>query len=782
MFKVSGDSDKIDEAPFICREIQKAHSPGIFYAVNPLNYSFTLLLIELSIIVLVTCTLRFLLRPLRQPRIVSEILGGIIIGPSVLGRNEAFAKYVFPDNATHVFKNIGLIGFLYFLFLAGVKMDLSILKKTGKKQWYTVGFGIAVPLFVVLSIAIDIWKSLDKALKRVHVIGGLASAFAITSFPVLYQVIKELNLLGSDVGQLALSTVMASDLIGITFLIAFEAARGSEAEAHHGLWVVLSMVGILGLIGGLRAAMNWIVRTTPEGKPVEQAYVVSILVSVMVVAFISDITGVSLVNGPLWLGLAVPDGPPLGATLVERTETFITELLMPFSYAFVGMYTDVFTLPGHWSSLLPILAMAVAAYLAKVVTTTLVSRYFEIPIRDGITLGLIMSLRGQVELLVFMHWMDLKIIEVPSFTVLVLLAVMMTGIATPLISILNDPTRPYMINKRRAIQYTPPNAELHIVACVHDQESVAGFINLLDVSNPTVNSPFTLYALHLIELAGRATPVFIDLQSPAHSSEQASFNPIHHALTFFQASRGEHVQFQLFRAITPARAMFHDICRLALKKKAVLIILPFKKEDWDGRTEVMDYGGLQAVNSNVLAHAPCSVGILVDKGAFQSRHVNFPTPRTAAAQHHFAVLFLGGSDCREALAYADRMAGNPDVWLTAIRFLSQNGEGDDEMEKKLDDGLVTWFWMKNEANEQVIYKEVVVRNGADTVGAIRAMNNNRYFDLWIVGRKNGINPVLLSGLSDWSQNHELGVIGDYIAAVDQSSNASVLVVQQQVLR
>ena len=73
----------------------------------------------------------------------------------------------------------------------------------------------------VASIAITIQKSLDKGLSKGPVIGGLASAFAITSFPVLHQVIKELNLLSSEVGKLALSTVLVSDVIGIIEMLSY---------------------------------------------------------------------------------------------------------------------------------------------------------------------------------------------------------------------------------------------------------------------------------------------------------------------------------------------------------------------------------------------------------------------------------------------------------------------------------------------------------------------------------------------------------------------------------
>ncbi|KAK4412515.1 Cation/H(+) antiporter 24 [Sesamum alatum] len=111
------------------------------------------------------------------------------------------------------------------------------------------------------------------------------------------------------------------------------------------------------------------------------------------------------------------------------------------------------------------------------------------------------------------------------------------------------------------------------------------------------------------------------------------------------------------------------------------------------------------------------------------------------------------------------MAASPEISLTVVRFLSNEDEGDDELEKKLDDGLVTWFWVKNEGNDRVVYREVVVKNGEETISAIHGMNNDSC-DLWIMGRKHGINHVLLQGLSNWSEETELGVIGDYVASVD----------------
>ncbi|CAK9174219.1 unnamed protein product [Ilex paraguariensis] len=766
MVEVS-ETDLINQVPVICGRTHRSHPFGIFYGDNPLDYSFPLVLLEISTVVMITRIVRHLLKPLKQPRVVSEIIGGIIIGPSILGSNKKFSTYVFPENTEYVLKNVGVLGLMYFMFLSGVKMDLTTIKKTGKKEWYIALLGVVVPLMTASSIALVYRKSFHKELAKSSSIWGVSTTLSITAFPVLYTIIRELNLLNSEIGRMALSTAVISDVIGINGIIVFEAAKQGEVKTTAALWYMISFVVVMtSIFGGIRQSMIWIVRTTPEGKPVEQIYIIAILLGVVVVGFVTDMCGLAIANGPLWLGLAVPDGPPLGATLVERSETIIMELLMPFSFSYVGLYTDVFSMTGLWSSLKPLFFMALAGQLTKIVVIVVVSHFFDMPLSDAVAFSLIMSVRGQVELLM---------ITKPYFTMMVLLTTAMTAVATPFICILYDPTRPYMVNTKRSIQHSPSNREIHIVACIHDQESVAGFINLLEISNPTLSSPICVHVLRLIELVGRATPLFIDHENQDQASEQTSFNSIHNALKHFQEYRGEYVKIHSFTSVSPKKSMYQDICELALAKKASLVILPLFKEI--GRTDMRE--GVQFVNLDVLAHAPCSVGLLVDKGPLRNQPMN---SYRRASKHHIAVLFMGGADSREALVYADRMAGSPDVFLTVLRFLSHNNLRDVGMEKKLDDGLVTWFWMKNEGNNQVIYREITVKNGEETVAAIRAMNNEHY-DLWIVGRNRGINQALILGLSTWSENiDELGVMGDYVASMDFDSTASVLVVQQQVLR
>ncbi|KAL8531223.1 hypothetical protein ACS0TY_008013 [Phlomoides rotata] len=763
--------DLIKKGLVVCREKRNDHSVGVFYGLNPLDFSFPLFLLQLSSLIILTHLVRFILRPLRQPKVVSEILGGIILGPSVLSRSKKFQAYMFPWSGDFVIKNLGLVGFMYFLFLSGVKTDIMVIKRARKKHWCIGLLGVLLPLVCSLSVALAQRKSLDKQLGSISSIWGMSISFTTAAFPVLYPIIKELNLLSSGIGRMALTTAVISDVIGLNALLVFETWKQGEHKPIIALWYIISFVIIAGtFIGGARQGMMWIIRTTPEEKAVDQVYVVGILVGVLVCGLISGIFGLTVANGPLWLGLAVPDGPPLGAILVERTESIVKNLLMPFSFMYMGMIIDFSSMVSQWSHVQPLVFMVVSSYLVKMVSTLVASRYFKMTIRDSLTLSLVISLKGEVEILLFIHLVELKVIGRPHFTFMVLSATAMTALATPLISILYDPTRPYLMNKRRNIQHTPPNTELHIVACIHGEENLSGLMKLLEISNPDVNSPLTVYALCLVELVGRSNPVLIDHDNEETVPNQCTSSSIHNALKNFQEARDESIKIFSYTTITSRKSMYQDICGLALSKKACLIILPYYKPKKNNRRTT--------VNSNVLLHAPCSVAILLDK----SPHQNLVHGVLRSSMHRMVVLFLGGADAREALTYADRMAERIAVSLTVVRFLAHDNEGDDEMEKKLDDGLVTQFWVKREGNERVVYREVVVKNGEETIAAIQGMKKDIY-DLWIVGRRNGINPVLLKGLSNWSdQNNELGVIGEYVASVDFDSTSSVLAVQQQILR
>ncbi|KAG6775306.1 hypothetical protein POTOM_018750 [Populus tomentosa] len=180
-------------------------------------------------------------------------------------------------------------------------------------------------------------------------------------------------------------------------------------------------------------------------------------------------------------------------------------------------------------------------------------------------------------------------------------------------------------------------------------------------------------------------------------------------------------------------------CNLAEEKLVVLIIIPFHKQQTvDGGMEVTN-PAFRMVNQNVLAKAPCSIGILVERRLSGSTYLT-----SNQASHHIAVLFIGGTYDREALSYA---------WSVRIHKSLENlidsgmltVERENKKEKNLDEEHVNEFRIQTAHDGSIRYNEKVVNN---------------------------------AGLADWSECTELGAIGDLLASSDFAATVLVLVVQQ----
>ncbi|KAF5183274.1 Cation/H(+) antiporter, partial [Thalictrum thalictroides] len=164
------------------------------------------------------------------------------------------------------------------------------------------------------------------------------------------------------------------------------------------------------------------------------------------------------------------------------------------------------------------------------------------------------------------------------------------------------------------------------------------------------------------------------------------------------------------------------------------------------------------MNCNILEKAPCSVGIFIDRKVLHGS-VSVLKSQTL---YLVAVLYMGGNDDGETLAYGARMAEHPQVNLTVIRFLQFGC--DSARERKLDNDVTDEFKRKNAHNNRIKYREEVLRDGEGVAAVIRELGN--IFNLMMVGRHHKADSRLLSGLNEWNECPELGIVGDMLASPD----------------
>lgn len=370
---------------------------------------------------------------------------------------------------------------------------------------------------------------------------------------------------------------------------------------------------------------------------------------------------------------------------------------------------------------------------------------------------------------------------------MVVAVLVMTMVVTPA-AIWFKPTNHALPYKRRTIQKAKVEEELRVLACIYNTRNVPSIINLLRTSNSSSKSPISVFALQLVELVGRAATMLVvhnarkvGPRNPSHIEAQA--DQIISAFDNYEL-RSDGVRTQTITARCAYTTMDVDICSIARDKRAVLIIIPFHRQQTMGG-EMEDISpALRGVNEGVMECAPCSVGIIIDRGYVETRD----------HAHNIAMLFFGGPDDREALAYGWRMADGSSAKLTVVRFIpSSEAEAlnpvdpseiyhvsldvDLEREKLLDDDYLGKFRTATENEKNINYYELVLNDEEEAIKAIKSMDENNH-DLYIVGKGQGMVTPLTAGLADWCDCPELGPIGDLLVTSEFESQFSVLVMQQ----
>lgn len=159
-----------------------------------------------------------------------------------------------------------------------------------------------------------------------------------------------------------------------------------------------------------------------------------------------------------------------------------------------------------------------------------------------------------------------------------------------------------------------------------------------------------------------------------------------------------------------------------------------------------------------------------------------------------AVIFIGGKDDREALAYAGRVARHPGVKLSVIRFLvdadAENAArragtyrisvAEQEEEMRQDDECFAYFYERHVAGGHVAYVEKHLASSSETYSTLKSLEGQ--YALIIVGRGGKVNSVLTFGMNDWQQCPELGPIGDILSGSEFSVRTSVLIIHQHNLK
>ncbi|AEE34204.1 cation/H+ exchanger 16 [Arabidopsis thaliana] len=772
--------------------MMKTTSNGVFDGESPLDFAFPLVILQICLVVAVTRSLAFLLRPMRQPRVVAEIIGGILLGPSALGRITSYKNSIFPARSLTVLDTLANLGLLLFLFLVGLEIDLTSLRRTGKKAISIAAAGMLLPfgMGIVTSFAFPEASSSGDNSKVLPFIIFMGVALSITAFGVLARILAELKLLTTDLGRISMNAAAINDVAAWVLLALAVSLSGDRNSPLVPLWVLLSGIAfVIACFLIVPRIFKFISRRCPEGEPIGEMYVCVALCAVLLAGFATDAIGIHAIFGAFVMGVLFPKGH-FSDAIVEKIEDLVMGLLLPLYFVMSGLKTDITTIQGvkSWGRLALVI---VTACFGKIVGTVSVALLCKVRLRESVVLGVLMNTKGLVELIVLNIGKDRKVLSDQTFAIMVLMAIFTTFITTPIVLALYKPSETTQTHSsvsyknrkhRRKIENDEEGEkmqQLKVLVCLQSSKDIDPMMKIMEAtrgSNET-KERFCVYVMHLTQLSER--PSSIRMVQKVRSNGLPFWNKKREnssavTVAFEASSKLSSVSVRSVTAISPLSTIHEDICSSADSKCTAFVILPFHKQwrslEKEFETVRSEY---QGINKRVLENSPCSVGILVDRGLGDN---NSPV-----ASSNFSlsvnVLFFGGCDDREALVYGLRMAEHPGVNLTVVVISGPESARFDRLEAQetslcsLDEQFLAAI--KKRANA-ARFEERTVNSTEEVVEIIRQFYE---CDILLVG-KSSKGPMVSRLPVMKIECPELGPVGNLIVSNEISTSVSVLVVQQ----
>ncbi|KAH7288739.1 hypothetical protein KP509_31G039500 [Ceratopteris richardii] len=678
------------------------------------------------------------------------------------------------------------------MFLVGLELDLKAIRRSGKTAFIVAFAGITAPFVAGIGVSTVLHRTLSTGASFAPFVTFMGVPLSITAFPVLARILAERKLFKTELGRVVLPSAAINDVSAWILLATGVALNGKGKDPVIPAYVLLCCIGyVLFLLFIVRRGLEWIARRASEEEGASELSICITILGVLIAGFTTDTIGIHPLFGAFVYGIMVPKEGRFVHILVEKIEDFVTVLMLPLFFASSGLKTNLATINSLRSVGFLILLVA-TAFFCKVTATIVAAVSLGIDLRTSFAFGFLMNTKGLVELIVLNIGKDLGVFDDQTFALLVLMCLILLFFTTPAVMALYKPARDQTPCQNKSMESSSKKkrGELRILTCIQGTRGFLGMLNLVEACRSSRKSALKLYVVHLTQLSSR--------MSSAMTMSRAAQSDVCHeedqSLIALQVyGRLTKTPLKLLRAISQLEDMHVDVCNLAMEKRATLLIMPlnmFQRED--GTVEYANQL-LVKLTQRVLQYAPCSVGIYVDKGLWGSMELS-----EASGDHKVAMIFFGGPDDREALAFAFRIAEHPSVKLFVTRFICEEHVEDDIGHViELDNHQKTCVLSDKKLDEEslaplrepkglvkvcdISYKEVPYDgNPVSAIGNMMKLND---FSLVLVGRAGhtgvSVLPSNVKGpMEKFSEHSELGLVGEALLKNMGDLKASILIIQQ----
>ena len=393
---------------------------------------------ELGLLLLVGRLMGEAAQRLGQPAVMGQLIGGLLLGPSVLGLVWPAAQHaLFPSAAEQksMINAVSQLGILMLLLLTGMETDLQLVKRVGRAAVTVAAAGVALPFICGFALGEMLPDALlPKPDARLVTAIFLGTALSISSVKIVAMVVREMNFMRRDLGQIIVASAILEDTIGWVIIAV---ALGLASAGTVDLWSLGRAV--LGTAAFMAASLTfgrrivfYLIRWANDNFTSDFPVITTILVIMIAMALITQLIGVNTVLGAFVAGILIGESPILTRHIDEQLRGLIVALFMPVFFGLSGLSADLTVLKNPNLALLAFGLIAIAS-VGKFLGAFLGGKLGGLTRAESLALGCGMNARGSTEVIVATIGLSMGVLNQNLFTLIVTMAIMTTMAMPPML-------------------------------------------------------------------------------------------------------------------------------------------------------------------------------------------------------------------------------------------------------------------------------------------------------------------------------------------------------------
>ena len=394
--------------------------------------------LAIAVVLLVARGMAELCRRIGQPEVLGELLGGFLIGPSILGAlvPGAYAALFLNPSVSLALTLLSWIGAILLLMIAGMEADLAILR-----QKAVPGLLAAAGAFGS-SVAIGTWIGVRIFGRELTSSFFLGLVLSVTAVSVVAKLLIEREALRRDYAQVMLAAGIAGEVIVWPLISVVSSVQHRANPFAAGLRSTLLAAAFFAFMLTLgRRFTFWAMRRVADMTAIPNGELSLVLVLLCVAAASTTLMGLHPLLGAFVFGVLLSKAPRATIALKERIQSLTIALFAPIFFGLAGMRVDLFKLRGA-HSIEEIVILLLIAGTVKVAFGFFGALAGRLPLWEAATVGVGLNLKGGTDVVVAIVGTELLLLSSDLYTTYAVVAILTVVVSPPLMNWLAAKTRP----------------------------------------------------------------------------------------------------------------------------------------------------------------------------------------------------------------------------------------------------------------------------------------------------------------------------------------------------